>query len=132
MLHLAEREMPADGIGKLQAALQTISSAEKLELVDQLTDYVSDALAEVRLLHRTCKHRLNVRNFVDLVLTELTAKRTQGKLADDELQYIFQVSHAAHRTPVDSLPYKSARVSSDAVPARSRGPCMLAVVHSAR
>ena len=31
----------------MQAALQPVSSSDKLELVDQLTDYVSDALAEV-------------------------------------------------------------------------------------
>lgn len=31
----------------MQAALQPVHSAEKLELVEQLTDYVSDALAEV-------------------------------------------------------------------------------------
>lgn len=31
-----------------QAALQPVNSTDKLELVDQLTDYVSDALAEVR------------------------------------------------------------------------------------
>lgn len=35
-------------IRKLQAALQPVSSSDKLELVDQLTDYVSDALAEVK------------------------------------------------------------------------------------
>ena len=32
----------------MQAALQPVSSSDKLELVDQLTDYVSDALAEVK------------------------------------------------------------------------------------
>ena len=31
----------------VQAALQPVSSAEKLDLVEQLTGYVSDALAEV-------------------------------------------------------------------------------------
>ena len=30
-----------------QAALQAVSSAEKMQLVEQLTGYVSDALAEV-------------------------------------------------------------------------------------
>ena len=31
----------------LQATLEPVSSSDKLELVDQLTDYVSDALADV-------------------------------------------------------------------------------------
>ena len=34
-------------ISLVQAALQPVSSAEKLDLVEQLTGYVSDALAEV-------------------------------------------------------------------------------------
>lgn len=33
---------------QMQAAIQPVSSSDKLELVDQLTDYVSDALAEVK------------------------------------------------------------------------------------
>lgn len=34
---------------RLQAALQAVSSAEKLQLVEELTGYVSDALAEVSI-----------------------------------------------------------------------------------
>jgi len=33
----------------LQAVLQAVSSAEKMRLVEQLTGYVSDALAEVTI-----------------------------------------------------------------------------------
>ena len=71
----------------MQAALQPVHSAEKLELVEQLTDYVSDALAEVLSGTR----RLPVASgFLNTFLTSCPCHLMQGSLADGELQYIFQ------------------------------------------
>ena len=40
----------------VQAALQPVRSAEKLDLVEQLTGYVSDALAEVLISLERARH----------------------------------------------------------------------------
>lgn len=72
---------------EMQAALGPVSSSDKLELVDQLTDYVSDALAEVWC--KTPIWRLTS-SWQLLHLTFLTVS-VQGSLADDELQYLFRV-----------------------------------------
>lgn len=88
----------------MQAALQPVSSSDKLELVDQLTDYVSDALAEVkcRTLMLVLRWQLFILKFCDGLL--------QGSLADDELQYLFQARQ--HGQPSSLLPYVRSRASN--------------------
>lgn len=83
----------------MQAALKPVSSSDKLELVDHLTDYVSDAVAQV-----INKVLLFALNGLEVVLS-ISMVSLQGSLADDELQYLFQAGqHSQNPLPCCQIP----------------------------